>query len=140
MHKILLLKLIRLVNLILIFLEIKIISNESSWASWSLKLRIFLNIFWKNNLSFWCWIVSLVFDIIFQIYDASSPNVYQFIFWITFGSEIFISLDQDDQSFDAIVAIIIVEIPCRKSIFYFLKRWVPWINFFCRIKYNWSGN
>ena len=135
-----LLKLIRLVYLILIWFQRSIIRIEFNLASWFLNLSIFLHIFWKNNLSFWCWIVSLVLDIIFQIYDASSPNIYQFIFWITFGSEIFISLDQDDQSFDAIVAVIKVVIPCRKSIFYFLKRRVPWINFFCRIKSNRSGN
>ena len=110
-YNIFLLNLIILVILILISLNLKIISMKSCWASWSLNLDIFLLILRKNNLSLSGWIVCLALDILFQINDISSTNVDQFIFLISFGSKIFISLDQDNESVNAFVAISIFIIP-----------------------------
>ena len=137
-----LIKLIRLNNLILIWFKMKLIGTKSAWAIWSLKFGIFLLIFWENNLSLPGWMVSLVLDIVFQIDDVSSPDVYHFIFFVFFRSEISFSLDQNDQSVYIFIAFIIFINPYWKlfSVLNLHKRLMPWINIFCRIVSDWSGN
>jgi len=115
-------------------------SIESAWSSWSLNFEILLLIFWENNLPSSGWIINLVLYILFQIDDVSSPDVDQFIFLISFGSDVFISLDQNDKSVDTFVAFKIFIITYRNPIFDLLKRWIPWINIFCRIESDWSKN
>jgi hypothetical protein len=76
-----------------------------------------LGFFWENNLSLSGWIIDLVLNIFFKIDGVCSPDVDQFIFLDSLVSEIFISLDQNNKSVDAFVAIKIFPKPNWKPIF-----------------------
>ena len=107
-----------------------------------MKFGVLLFIFFENNLSLSGWIVDLVLDVLFEIDDVSSADVDQFIFLIFLRSEIFISLDEDDESVDAFVGFAIFINPFLKLFagFNFQKRFVPWINVFGRIESDRSAN
>ena len=65
------------------------------------------------------WIADIVLNIIFQIDHVSFANVDQFIFLISLRFNIFISLDQDDESIDAFVAFKILINPFLKLFAFF---------------------
>ena len=121
---------IRLVCFILIWMQFKIISNESAWVSWSFKFGILLFIFWKNNLYLSGWIFGMVLDIFFEIDCECSADFDRFILFVSLRSRIIISLDQNDESVNAFVGFKIFIKPFRKLIVIsnFYKRWIQRIS------------
>ena len=78
--------------------------------------------------------------IMFEIDGVSSADVGGFIFFVSLRSQVINSCDQDDESVDVFVGFKILIKPFRKfsALFYFHKRWMPWINVLGRIEADWN--